>query len=252
MVIKMDLKNKTAIVTGGAGGIGEGICRALSSRGAKVVVNYLDGELENAEKIVAEIMQNGGNAAAVEANVTDENEVAELVSRTLDEFEAIHILVNCAGITIDGTAINLRKDQFEKVLAVNLTGPFLAMKAVLPHMISRQYGRIVSLSSVAGLIGLRGASAYAASKAGLIALSKSVGREVARKGITVNVICPGYINAGLTKNVPREYVEDLMKSVPMSRMGLPHDIGEAVAFLASNNAGYITGEVLRVDGGFAM
>jgi len=248
----MDLKNKVAIVTGGAGGIGEGICRVLSGRGANVVVNHLQNELENAEKIAREILQSGGKAVAMEANVTNEKEVEGLVARTLREFHAVHILVNCAGITIDGTAVKLKKEDFEKVLAVNLTGPFLTMKAVLPQMISQNYGRIINISSVAGLIGLRGASSYAASKAGLIALTKSIAREVARKGITVNAICPAYINAGLMKGVPEAYFEDMMKTVPMARVGEPSDIGEGVAFLASDGAGYITGEVLRIDGGMGM
>jgi len=248
----MDLKDKVAIITGGAGGIGEGICRVLASRGAKVVVNHLAFELESAKRVVSDITANGGHAVAIEANVTKEKEVELLVEKTIREFAALNILVNCAGITIDGTAVKLKKEDFEKVLAVNLTGPFLTMKAALPHMISQQYGRIINISSIAGLIGLRGASAYAASKAGLIALSKSVAREVARKGITVNVICPGYINAGLTKGVAKEYFEDLMATVPMAKVGEPEDIGAGVAFLASGGARYVTGEVLRIDGGMAM
>jgi 3-oxoacyl-[acyl-carrier protein] reductase len=248
----MDLKDKVAIVTGGAGGIGEGICRVLASRGAKVVVNHIKGELETAKRVVNDITANRGYAMAIEANVTNEDELTALVERTIQEFGALHILVNCAGITIDGTAVKLKKEDFEKVLAVNLTGAFLAMKAALPHMISQQYGRIISISSVAGLVGWRGSSAYAASKAGLIALSKSVAREVARKGITVNVIAPGYINAGLTKGVDKGYLEEQMKIVPMAKMGLPEDIGAGIAFLASDDAGYVTGEVLRIDGGMAM
>jgi len=248
----MDLKNKVAIVTGGAGGIGEGICQVLSERGAHIVVNHLKNELENAEKIVKDILKKGGKAVALEANITNEKEIEELVARTMCEFQGIHILVNCAGITIDGTAVKLKREDFEKVLAVNLTGPFLMMKAVLPQMIAQKYGRIINISSVAGLIGLRGASSYAASKAGLIALTKSIAREVARKGITVNVICPAYINAGLMKGVPQEYFEDMMKTVPMAKVGEPTDIGEGVAFLASDGAGYITGETLRIDGGMGM
>jgi len=248
----MNLNGKVAIVTGGAGGIGEGICRVLASRGVKVVVSHLAFELENAKRVVSEIKASGGHVVPMEADVTIEKEVVMLVERTIREFSALHILVNCAGITIDGTAVKLNRADFEKVLDVNLTGPFLTMKAVLPHMIAQQYGRIVNISSVAGLVGWRGASAYAASKAGLIALSKSIAREVARKGITVNVICPGYINAGLTKGVPQEYLNDLMATVPMAKMGEPEDIGTGIAFLASDDARYITGEVLRIDGGMAM
>ena len=248
----MDLKNKVAIVTGGAGGIGASICRILALRGAKVAVIHLGFELENAKNVVNSIIASGGQAVAIEADVTNEKEIEEALAETIDKFAAVHILVNCAGITIDGTVVKLKKEHFEKVLAVNLTGPFLAMKAVLPHMISQQYGRIISISSVAGLIGWRGASAYAASKAGLIALSKSVAREVARKGITVNVIVPGYINAGLMKGVEKGYLEEQMKTVPMAKVGLPEDIGAGIAFLASDGASYVTGDVLRIDGGMAM
>jgi len=248
----MDLQDKVAIVTGGAGGIGEGICRVLASRGAKVVVTHIKVELENAKRVVNDIRASGGHALAIEADVTNEQEVKELVEKTIQEFAALHILVNCAGITIDATVVKFKKEDFEKVLAVNLTGPFLAMKAALPQMISQKYGRIVSISSVAGLIGWRGSSAYAASKAGLIALSKSVAREVARKGITVNVVVPGFINAGLMKGVEKGFFEEQMKTVPMAKVGLPEDIGAGIAFLASAGAGYITGEVLRIDGGMAM
>ena len=248
----MDLKNKVAIVTGGAGGIGESICRILAARGAKVAVVHLECELENAQQVVNNIMADGGQALAVEADITNEKEVAAAVEKTIQKFGAIHILVNCAGITIDGTVVKLKKEHFEKVLAVNLTGAFLCMKAVLPQMISQQYGRIVSISSVIGLIGLRGASAYASSKAGLIALSKSVAREVARKGITVNCICPGYINAGLMKGVEKGVLEEMMQATPMGKIGDPEDIGEGVAFLASDCAKYITGQALSIDGGLVM
>ena len=248
----MDLKNKVAVVTGGAGGIGEHICLSMAARGAKIAIIHLAFEVENAGQIVNVIKAGGGEAVAVEADITKEEEVEAAVAKVIQKFAAVHILVNCAGITIDGTVVKLKKESFEKVLAVNLTGAFLAMKAVLPQMISQQHGRIINISSIAGLIGLRGASAYAASKAGLIALSKSVAREVARKGITVNVICPGYINAGLTKGVAKEYFEDLMATVPMAKVGEPEDIGAGVAFLASGGARYVTGEVLRIDGGMAM
>lgn len=248
----MDLKNKVAIVTGGAGGIGESICRILAARGSKVVVIHLKFELENAKQVVNNITASGGQALAIEADITNEKEVVAAVEKTIQNFGALHILVNCAGITIDGTVVKLKKEHFEKVLAVNLTGSFLTMKAVLPQMISQEYGRIVSISSVIGLIGLRGASAYASSKAGLIALSKSVAREVARKGITVNCICPGYINAGLMKGVEKGVLEEMTKATPMGKIGEPEDIGEGVAFLASDCAKYITGQALNIDGGLVM
>lgn len=248
----MDLKDKVAIVTGGAGGIGEKICLSLAARGAKIVVIHLAFEVANAQQVVNVIKAGGGQAIAIEADITKEAEIEAAVAKAVREFSAVHILVNCAGITIDGTVVKLKKESFEKVLAVNLTGAFLAMKAVLPQMIAQQYGRIVSISSVMGLIGLRGASAYAASKAGLIALSKSVAREVARKGITVNCICPGYINAGLMKGVEKGLLAEMMNTVPMGKVGETEDIAEGVAFLASDCAKYITGDVIRIDGGMAM
>ncbi|HPK54205.1 MAG TPA: glucose 1-dehydrogenase [Smithellaceae bacterium] len=248
----MDLKNKVAIVTGGAGGIGASICRVLAAYGAKVVVLHLAFELENAKNVVKDIKAAGGQAIALEADITKDAEVEQAVEKTVKEYGTVHILVNCAGITIDGTVVKLKREHFDKVLAVNLTGAFLTTKAVLPYMISQQDGRIVNISSVIGLIGLRGASAYASSKAGLIAFSKSVAREVAKKGITVNCICPGYINAGLMKGVEKNVLDEMMKAAPMGRIGEPEDIGEGVAFLASARAKYITGQALNIDGGLVM
>ncbi len=249
----MNLKRRTALVTGGASGIGAGICKKLAEKGASVAVNYLDHrDADRAEKLVEELKAFGIEAIMVSGDVTNESDVKQMISRTIEVFGSLNILVNNAGITIDGVTQNLAVEDFHKVLSVNLVGPFLTMKAALPHMSKNHYGRIVNISSVAGLFGLRGAPAYAAAKAGVIGLSKSTAREVARKGITVNVICPGYINAGMTKNIQQEYLDAMTPLVPMGVFGEPEDIGSGVAFLASDEAKFVTGEVFRIDGGMAM
>jgi len=250
----MSLNNKIAIITGGAGGIGEGICHALAAKGAKIIVNCLESEYADAKRITDGIKNCGGTAIEISGDVTDEKCVEALIDTAIKEFGKIDILVNCAGITIDGVTKRISKNDFEKVLGVNLIGPFLTMKAALKYMIPQKCGRIINISSVAGLVGLIGAPAYSASKAGLIGLSKSTAKEVALKGITVNVICPGYINAGITKKgeYDKTFIDGKLRSVPMSRLGEARDIGEGVAYLASDEANYITGEVIRIDGGMAM
>ncbi|USG65067.1 3-oxoacyl-ACP reductase FabG [Brevibacillus ruminantium] len=249
----MHLLGKVALVTGGASGIGVGICKKLAEKGAKVVVNYIgDSYEEKAKNLVQEIRANGGDAIWISGDVTNQTHVEQMINSTLEQYGKIDILVNNAGITIDGLTQNLETEDFIKVLSVNLVGPFLTMKLALPHMIANKFGRIINISSVAALIGLRGAPAYAASKAGLIGLSKTTAREVARKGITVNVICPGYINAGMTERVAQEYLDSMTPLIPMGIFGEPEDIGGGVVFLASDEAKLITGEVIRIDGGIAM
>ena len=246
------LRDKVAIVTGGAGGVGEGICRVLAKKGAAVAVSHLPFEQENAQKVAETIVQSGGKAIAVAGDICEEADVEQMVKQTVEAFGTVHILVNCAGITIDGKVARLRKEDFEKVLSVNLIGTFLMSREVLKVMIPQQYGRIVNISSVAGLLGLAGASPYSASKAGLIGFTKSLAKEVGNKGITVNAICPSYIDAGQTKHVNPVLVEKKLATLPVSRLGTPAEVGEAVAFLASDAAGFTTGESLRVDGGSGM
>lgn len=246
------LRDKVAIVTGGAGGVGAGICRVLAEKGAAVAVCHLPFEQENAHKAVKDIIQRGGKAIAVEGDICMEADVEQMVKRTVEAFGTVHILVNCAGITIDGKVARLRKEDFEKVLAVNLIGTFLMSREVLKVMIPQQYGRIVNISSVAGLLGLAGASPYSASKAGLIGFTKSLAKEVGNKGITVNAVCPSYIDAGQTRQVNPVLVEKKLATLAVSRLGTPEEVGEAVAFLASDAAGFTTGESIRVDGGSGM
>lgn len=246
------LRDKVAIVTGGAGGIGEGICRVLAKKGAAVVISHLPFEQAIACKVAEDIVQRGGRAIAAAGDICLEGDVEQMVKQTVESCGTVHILVNCAGITIDGKVARLRKEDFEKVLAVNLIGTFLMCKEVLKVMIPQQYGRIVNISSVAGLVGLPGASPYSASKAGLIGFTKSLAKEVGNRGITVNTVCPSYIDAGQTRHVNPVLVEKKLATIAVSRLGTPEEVGAAVAFLASDAAGYITGESLRVDGGSGM
>jgi 3-oxoacyl-[acyl-carrier protein] reductase len=249
----MSLEGKVALITGGSGGLGSAISQKLASLGAKTVINYYGSTyLLKAEQLVAEILEDGGQAFAIEADITSESEVNELIGQTEDFYGSLDILVNCAGITIDDLAWKIKKNDLEKVLAVNLVGASLTIKEALKGMLPRGYGRIVNISSVAGLLGVRGASAYSASKAGLIGLSKAIAREVARKGITVNVICPGYYDAGILRQVNEKILQDVIKQVPINRLGKPQELAAAVAYLVSDEAGYVTGTVLRVDGGLAM
>lgn len=248
----MKLSEQVAIVTGGAGGIGSGIVRCLVAEGAAVAINHMRFEKERADALTREIIGAGGKAIAIEADVSDETQVAMMIPETIEKLGAIHILVNCAGITRDGLTQNLSKEDFEKTVSVNLIGSFLTMRAALKPMLSQNYGRIINISSVVGMLGLRGGSPYAASKAGLLGLTKSTAREVARKGITVNAICPGYVNAGLMKGVDGDFLKAMMAGVPMGKLGEPEDIGQGVVYLASKEAGFITGEILRIDGGMAM
>ncbi len=249
----MELLGKVALVTGGASGIGVGICKKLAEKGAKVVVNYV-GETyeEKAKSLVQELRGSGNDAIWTSGDVTKQTHVEHMINSTIDHYGKLDILVNNAGITIDGLTQNLGVEDFSKVLSVNLVGPFLTMKLALPHMIANKFGRIINISSVAALFGLRGAPAYAASKSGLIGLSKTTAREVARKGITVNVICPGYINAGMTERVEQEYLDSMTPLIPMGKFGEPEDIGGGVVYLASDEAKFVTGEVIRIDGGIAM
>ncbi len=249
----MTLQGRVALVTGGAGGLGSAICLGLSELGASVVVNYCGEDYrQKAVMLEEKIITAAGAALIAENDITVEAEVENLVEKAVKHFGRVDILVNCAGITIDDLAWNVKKTDLDKVLAVNLVGASLMIKACLKSMLAQNYGRIINISSIAGLIGVRGASAYSASKSGLIGLSKAVARDVARKGVTVNVICPGYFDAGILSEVKDEFLQEVLKQVPINRLGRPSEVAAAVSFLASEDAAYITGAVLRVDGGLAM
>jgi 3-oxoacyl-[acyl-carrier protein] reductase len=249
-------EGKVVLITGAAGGLGSDQCRVFAEEGAAVAINYLDvGNFAKEAANLADSLKSnyGGDHQCYSADITNEAEVKRMVEKINDHFGKIDVLVNNAGISINAVSWEISAENWSKVLAVNLTGSLYCSKAVLPGMRERRYGRIICISSVVGLSGARGTVAYAASKAALIGMSKTMAREVANRGITVNCVAPGYIDSGIMSEVPDKFkTETVIPSIPMGRLGESLDIARAVAFLASDDAKYITGEVLRVDGGHSM
>jgi 3-oxoacyl-[acyl-carrier protein] reductase len=244
----LPLENRVAVVTGGGRGIGRAIAHELARQGAAVVVNDKSGE----GVVCSEINDAGGKASCFKADVSDFSEVQNLIKFTVETFGDLHILVNNAGITRDGLLLTMSEDDWDTVLRVNLRGTFVCSKAAVKHMIRKRYGRIISIASVAGQMGNAGQTNYASSKAGIIGFTKSLAREVASRNITVNAIAPGFVDTDILKAMAPETLEAAVKMVPLGRKGKPEEIAYAVAFLASDRAAYITGQVLGVDGGMAM
>ena len=244
-----DLTGKTAIVTGASRGIGRGIATLLASRGAQVVAAARG---DNAAETVAEIQQAGGRAELATADVTDPASIDALVGGTLERHGRIDILVNNAGIARDNLVLRMKRDDWDQVLATNLTAPFTAVQAVLRPMIKQRAGRIISISSVVGQMGNAGQANYAASKAGLIGFSKALAKEVASRNITVNVVSPGLIETDMTRGISDKAQGGWASVIPLGRLGTPADVAAAVCFLASDEASYITGQVLAVNGGMYM
>ena len=247
----MNLTGKNALVTGGSRGIGKAVCLELARQGANVAVNYA-GRAQAAEEVAAACRELGVEAFAVQADVADAAAVDAMVKEAAARFGRVDILVNNAGITRDKLALQMKEEDFDAVLDTNLKGAFLCMKAVYRPMMKQRYGRIVNLSSVVGLRGNAGQANYAASKAGLIGMSKSIAKELASRGVTVNLVAPGFIDTEMTAVLPEAAREALLKSIPMARLGQPEDVARAVAFFAAEESGYITGQVLCVDGGMAV
>ncbi len=247
----MEFENRVAVVTGGSRGIGRAICLELAGRGASVVFSYA-GNQAAAEETQAACQTLGVTALAVQGDVADGEAVAHLIQTAMDQFGRIDILVNNAGITRDGLLMSMKEENFDAVVDTNLKGAFLSMKAVARIMIKQKYGRIVNLSSVVALRGNGGQANYCASKAGLIGLTKSVARELGSRGITVNAVAPGFIETDMTATLPEKVREGLLATIPAKRLGQAEDVARAVAFLAGDSAGYITGQVLSVDGGMGM
>jgi 3-oxoacyl-[acyl-carrier protein] reductase len=245
----MNLTDRVAIVTGSARGIGRGIALRLAEAGANIVVNDVESATEAIEGTVAEIKALNRQARGVAADVSSAEDVGRLVETTLGTLGRIDILVNNAGVTRDGLVMRMSDEDWDTVLAIDLKSAFLCTRAVLRPMLKARWGRIVSIASIVGVNGNAGQANYAAAKAGVIALTRSVAKEVASRGITVNAIAPGYIDTRMTQDLDAKQSDELKKRIPIGYAGTPRDVAEAVAFLASEEARYITGQVLGVDGG---
>ena len=247
----MNFSGKTAVVTGGSRGIGRAVCLELAKGGANVVLCYAGNE-GAANDTVAACEALGAKALAVRCNVADAGEVKALVDTAVKTFGRVDILVNNAGITRDGLLMTMKEEDFDAVVATNLRGTFLCMKAVARPMMRQRYGRIVNLSSVVGLRGNAGQVNYAASKAGVVGMTKSLAKELASRNVTVNAVAPGFIETDMTAAMPEAAKTATLASIPMQRLGAAEDVARAVAFLASDEAAYITGQVLAIDGGMSM
>lgn len=247
----MNFEGKTALVTGGSRGIGRAVCLELAKGGANVVLCYAGNEAA-AQETVQAVETLGARALAVRCDVSDATRVDELVKAAVEAFGRIDILVNNAGITRDNLLMRMSEADFDAVISANLKGAFLCMKAVSRLMLKQRYGRIVNLSSVVALRGNAGQVNYAASKAGVIGMTKSLAKELASRGVTVNAVAPGFIETDMTAALSESARSAAQGGIPMNRLGAPEDVARAVAFLAGDGAAYITGQVLAVDGGMAM
>lgn len=245
------LQDRVAIITGGSRGIGRAVALELARRGAKIVVNYFSNQAE-ADSVVQAIVDLGSEAVAVQADVSQEADVERLIKGATDAFGRVDILVNNAGTTRDNLIMRMKAEEFDLVLQNNLRSAWLCSKAVVRPMMKNRYGRIINISSISGVIGQAGQTNYSASKAGMIGLTKSLAREIASREITVNAVAPGFILTDLTKDLPDDLKNQLNQFIPLGRWGEVQDVANAVAFLASAEAGYITGHVLNVDGGMGM
>ena len=245
------LTGKVAVVTGASRGIGRQIARTMAREGAIVIVNY-NGSAAKAEEVVKEITDAGGQAEAIRCNVSDYAASQEFLSSVISKYKRIDILVNNAGITRDNLLMKMSEEDFDAVLDTNLKGAFNCTKHVSRQMLKQRSGRIINISSVSGVAGNAGQANYCASKAGVIGLTKSVARELGSRGITVNAIAPGFIETEMTEVLPEDVKKSMGDQIPLKRFGKTEDVAEMAAFLASDKAAYVTGQVICVDGGMAM
>ena len=249
--MKIDLSNKIALVTGASRGIGRQVAKDLASYGATVVANYPNSN-DSAEQTVEEIEKSGGTAIMSEFDVSDFDAVQEGIGSVIDKFGGVDILINNAGITRDGLFLRMKEEDWDVVFAVNLKGVFNCTKAVVRSMSKQKYGRIINIASVVGEMGNAGQLNYSSTKAGVIGFTKSAAKEFGSRGITVNAISPGFIQTDITQDIPEEYKQKYMESIPLGRFGETSDISNVISFLVSDNASYITGEIVRVNGGLYM
>lgn len=247
----MLLTGKVALVTGASRGIGREVAIEMAKAGADIVINYI-GDVSLAEEVQGKIQALGRKAVIIEADVSNLKAVEELMAKAVEEFSRIDILVNNAGITRDNLIARMKEEDWDAVLNVNLKSMFNCSKSALKYMMKQRYGRIINISSVVGVMGNAGQANYAAAKAGAIGLTKSIAKEVASRNITANAVAPGFIDTEMTANLPEKVKEEMLAGVPLKRLGLPLDIANAIIFLASDNASYITGQTLHIDGGMIM
>ena len=247
----MRLEGKVAIITGGSRGIGRATSILLAKEGANVVVNYA-GNQKAAEEVCKIITDMGRKALAIKADIANRDDVLSMIDETLKEFGRVDILVNNAGITKDNLIMRMKDEEWDNVIETDLTGVYNCTKAVIKTMMKQKYGRIINMSSVVGVNGNAGQVNYAAAKAGVIGFTKALAKELASRNITANAIAPGFIDTDMTHELPEKLKEDMLKAIPLSTLGTAEDIAEAVLFLASDSAKYITGQTLHVDGGMVM
>lgn len=245
------LEGKVAVVTGASRGIGRAIALKLADEGARVVVNY-SGSQAKAEEVVAAIREAGGEALAIQASVAKSDEVATLMDAAVKTFGSLDILVNNAGITRDNLLMRMKENEWDDVMDTNLKGVFLCTKAVTRQMMKQRAGRIINISSIVGVAGNAGQANYVAAKAGVIGLTKTTAKELASRNILVNAIAPGFIETEMTAELPEDLKQGMLTQIPLAKLGQPEDIAKAVVFLASEDANYMTGQTLHIDGGMVM
>ncbi len=247
----MKLEGKVAVVTGGSRGIGFATCKKFASEGATIIITDIC-DSETAAPAIKELEKMGAKAKFYQSNVADFKAATETVDAIVEEFGGIDILVNNAGITRDKLMLKMDENDFDAVISVNLKGTYNMIKATYKQFMKRRYGRIISLASVVGITGNAGQSNYSASKAGIIGMTKSVAKELGSRNVTVNAVAPGYISTDMTDVLSDKAKASIESSIPMKRRGTPEDVANAICFLASDDASYITGEVIKIDGGLAM
>ncbi|WP_096269918.1 3-oxoacyl-[acyl-carrier-protein] reductase [Paucisalibacillus globulus] len=245
------LTGKTAIVTGGSRGIGRSIALELAKNGANIVVNYAGSEAK-AQSVVEEIEKLGVKAFKVQADVADEQQVKEMVKATVDTFGSVDILVNNAGITRDNLLMRMKETEFDQVINTNLKGVFMCTKSVTRQMMKQRSGRIINVASIVGVSGNPGQANYVAAKAGVIGLTKTTAKELASRNILVNAIAPGFISTDMTDQLTTEQRDSMLSLIPLAKLGEPEDVAKVVRFLASDDANYITGQTIHIDGGMVM